>query len=526
MYPRPYSNLQIDLLPAIKHRPIFLTYMDNAILSNENTQELNIKKTGSDKKVVVSGIFWNFVQLVVNQSFNFLLKLVLAKLLFPGEFGIVGMATVFTGFVQVLNDLGVGAALVQKKEDTLRAEHYHTAFWTGVGWSLFLFLVMSFAVAPLAAIFYNKPILESVIPVLSIGILISPVNLVHKAQLTKQMAFKKLAYIDNVSNIVVGLIALVMAFKGAGVWALVFNSVGNVFFAMPLFFRATRWKPAFICEKKAFKEIFGFGVYTTGSNILNYLYNNIDYLLIGKLLGASALGLYTLAFVLTDTFRGRLMAVINNVMYPIYGKKQNDLVAIKKYYLKVVLFNCLLVFPVMIFFIVNGEPFIIHVFGAKWHDTVAPLQILSGSVMLHILVSGNTSLLRGLGRPGMEMKQQLLKAAIFLPSLAFGIYYDGLVGAAWAILINKLFVVLIAQYGFSFLLTVKISVKDFFTELKVPFIAAAVSFITIYLLKMVGVNFIINGICLCIVYFGLVYLLMGDELKRLYQGFKTKRTQS
>ncbi|MEO3407306.1 lipopolysaccharide biosynthesis protein [Mucilaginibacter sp. CAU 1740] len=500
--------------------------MDNVILQTEKTDEHNIKKAGSDKKVVVSGIFWNFVQMVINQAFSFLLKLVLAKLLFPGEFGIVGMATVFTGFVQVLNDLGVGAALVQKKEETLRTEHYHTAFWTGVAWSVFLFLVMSFAVAPLAAMFYNKPILESIVPVLSIGILISPVNLVHKAQLTKQMDFKKLAYIDNVSNIVVGLIALVLAFEGAGVWALVFNSVGNVFFAMPLFYRATRWKPAFIMEKKAFQEIFGFGVYTTGSNILNYLYNNIDYLLIGKLLGASSLGLYTLAFVLTDTFRGRLMAVINNVMYPIYGKKQNDLVSIKKYYLKVVLANCALVFPVMIYFIVEGNRFITHVFGAKWQDTVAPLQILSGGVMLHLLVSGNTSLLRGLGRPGMEMKQQVLKALIFLPTLAFGIYYNGLVGAAWAILFNKLFVVLIAQYGFIYLLPVKISVMDFCKELKAPFIASAASFIIVYLLKLVGVNFIINGICLCIVYFGLIYMLMGSELKELYRGFKTKREQS
>src|SRR6195952_15331 len=123
----------------------------------------------ADKKLVASGIFWNFLQLIVNQSFNFILKLALAKLLFPSEFGIVGMATVFTGFVQVLNDLGVGAALVQRKEETLRKEHYHTAFWTGVIWSVGLFLIMTFGIGPLAASFYNKPILKLIIPVLSIG---------------------------------------------------------------------------------------------------------------------------------------------------------------------------------------------------------------------------------------------------------------------------------------------------------------------------------------------------------------------
>ncbi len=492
------------------------------LLSKTTTGTDKTVSHGADKKLVASGIFWNFVQLIVNQSFNFILKLALAKLLFPSEFGIVGMATVFTGFVQVLNDLGVGAALVQRKEEALRKEHYHTAFWTGVIWSVALFLIMSFGVGPGAAIFYHKPILQTIIPVLSIGILVSPVNLVHKAQLTKQMNFKKLAFIDYTSNIVVGIIALVMAFKGAGVWALVFNSVGNVFFAMPLFFNATKWKPAFIMEKQAFKDVFGFGVYTTGSNILAYLYNNLDYLLIGKLLGATPLGIYTLAFVLTDTFRSRLMAVINNVMYPIYGKKQNDVFSLKRYYLKVVLFNCLFIFPVMIFFVVEGGPFIRNVFGAKWQDTVAPLQILSGSVMFHILVSGNTSLLRGLGRPGMEMKQQILKAAIFLPSLAFGIYYYGLVGAAWAILINKIVVVVVAQYTFSFLISVKISIVEFIIALKAPLTAAVACFMICYLLNMIGVNYLICGFSLVLVYSAIIYLMMGSELKSTIKAFKKR----
>ncbi|MFA6086170.1 lipopolysaccharide biosynthesis protein [Mucilaginibacter sp.] len=478
--------------------------------------------TDTDRKLVTSGIFWNFIQLLINQSFAFILKLVLAKLLFPSQFGIVGMAAVFTGFVQVLNDLGVGAALVQRKAEDLRKEHYHTAFWTGVVWSVLLYIIMSIVVAPVAASFYNEDLLKTIIPVLSIGILVSPINLVHKAQLTKQMNFKKLAFIDNTSNVLAGTIALIMAFKGAGVWALVFNAVATVFFAMPMFFKATGWKPAFIVEKQAFKDVFGFGVYTTGSNIMNYLYNNIDYLLIGKLLGATSLGIYTLAFVLTDTFRSRLMAVINNVMYPIYGKKQSDFVSLKKYYLKVVEFNCLFIFPVMVFFIMEGNFFVVHVFGNKWHETVAPLQILSFSVMLHILVSGNTALLRGLGRPGLEMKQQVLKAVIFLPSLAIGIYYGGIIGAAWAILLNKLIGVLIAQYTFKYLIPIKISAKELVIAIKAPLLAAAAAFLTAYLLTFISIHYLITGVLICACYFGVVWLFMQNELKLLIKGITRK----
>ncbi len=474
----------------------------------------------TDEKLVASGIIWNFIQMIVNQAFAFGLKLVLAKLLFPSQFGIVGMAVVFTGFVQVLNDLGVGAALVQRKVEHLRVEHYHTAFWVGVCWSVCLYLIMSLGIAQIAAIFYQEPMLRHIIPVLSIGILFSPVNLVHKAQLIKQMNFKKLAFIDNTSNILAGSISLIMALMGAGIWALVFNSVATVLFAIPLFFNATKWKPAFIIEKQAFKDVFGFGVYTTGSNILNYLYNNVDYLLIGKLLGATSLGIYTLAFVLTDIFRSRMMAVVNNVMYPIYGKKQNEPALLKRYYLNVILLNCLFVFPIMVYFIVIGDQFVVNIFGEKWRGTVIPLQILSFSVMLHILVSGNTALLRGLGKPSLEMKQQVLKALIFLPSLVIGVYYYGIIGAAWAILFNKVGVVLFAKYTFNYLIPVKITFFEFFAAIKAPVIGAAITALIMYFFKWIGVNYVVIGMLSCLIYAGVIWLFMKEELLSFYKSFR------
>jgi teichuronic acid exporter len=486
----------------------------------DTTIKKPIAKT--DKKTIATGIFWTFVQLVINQAFSFGLKLLLAKFLFPGQFGLVGMATVFTGFVQVLNDLGVGSALVQRKAEDLRKDHFHTAFWTGVIWSVVLFLFMSVVVSNGAAYFYHEPLLKTIIPVLSIGILVSPVNMVHKAQLTKAMEFKRLAFIDNTANILAGSIALLMAFMGAGIWALIFNSVATIFFAMPMFFWATGWKPEFIFDKQAFKEVFGFGVYTTGSNLLNYLYNNIDYLLIGKLLGASSLGTYTLAFVLTDTFRGRLMTVINNVMYPVYGKKQDDILSLKNYYLKVILFNCLFVFPVMVYFVVNGNQFVIRIFGSKWQETVVPLQILSLSVMLHILVSGNTALLRGLGKPGLEMKQQILKALIFLPTLAIGIFYYGLIGAALAILLNKLVVVAFAQYTFKYLISVKISLFEFLNVIKGPVIAASITAVITYVFQLLGLNFLIAGFVTLICYSAIIWLIMKKEILALANGLKKK----
>lgn len=478
----------------------------------------------SSKSLVLKGVFWNGLQLVINQSFTFVVRLILAKLLLPEQFGVIGMAMVFTGFVQVLTELGIGAALVQRKDEQLSSIHYHTSFWTGVVWSALLFLLMTFIAAPFAADFYKEPILKTLIPVISIGILLSPINLVNKAQLTKQMNFKKIARIENATNIVAGIISIILAFLGAGVWSLAFNSTAIILFAIPFYFKATGWFPKLAWSKRAFKDVFGFGIYTTGTNVINYFINNVDYLLIGKVLSAPALGAYTFAFVLTDTFRSKLMSVINNVMYPLYGKKQGDPQALKKYYLKVVSYNSIIIYPIMVLLLVLAEPIILNIFGDKWHDSIAPLKILSVSVMVHMLVNSNTALIRGLGKPGLEMKLQLFKSFIFIPTLVFGIYTNGIIGAAWSILINKVIAVVIAQYTFNRLINIKISAKEFLNEIKTPWIASILSFsLGYFLYSNLHVHYIITGISIVLIYCITIYLSIGKELRLQVREFRKIR---
>lgn len=471
-------------------------------------------------KQIVSGIFWNTIQLIVNRGFSFIIKLVLARLLFPEDFGVVGMATVFISFVTVFNDLGIGAALVQKKEEDLNELHYYTSFWTGVIWSIVLYIVISLLVAPLAADFYGEEILESLIPVLSLGILSSPINLVHKAQLTKVLNFKKLAFIANISSIFSGTLALVLAYMGAGVWSLVFNSVASLVIGIPLYFKATGWVPKLKWGKQEFKDIFGFGVYTTGTNVFNNLISKLDYLVIGKMLSASTLGVYTLAFILTDTFRSQLMAVMNKVMYPVYGRMQDNKNSLKSYYLKVVGYNSIVVYPIMVFMLILGKPFVNQFFGDKWDGSILPLKILSLSVMFHMMVNSNTSLIRGLGKPKLELKLQFVKACfLYIPLIIAGTFYYGLVGAAWAILFNKIASIFIAQYYLKKL--VNISFKELLTSLKAPIIGSLISGLICYILfEYTILHYILISVTLAIVYLGIVYLLMKKELTELYWKLK------
>ncbi|PTX10673.1 O-antigen/teichoic acid export membrane protein [Pontibacter mucosus] len=475
------------------------------------------------KGKVITGIIWNTVQLIVNRSFSFVIKLVLAKILFPEQFGLVGMAAVFTSFVQVFNDLGFGAALVQRKEEDLREEHYHTSFWTGITWSIALYILIALIVAPLAAEFYKEPVMEQIIPVLSLGVLASPINLVHRAQLTKQLDFRRLTYISNFSSIFSGILSLILAFSGFGVWALVFNSVATFVVAMPMYFKATRWKPKLIWQKEAFTEIFGFGVNTMGTQVFNNLISKFDYLIIGKLLSASALGVYTLAFTLTDTFRGQLMSVMNTVMYPIYGKKQDDVKSLTLYYLKVVEYNAIIIYPIMMVMMLFASPIISGFFGEKWLDAIIPVQILSVSVVFHLMVSSNTSLIRGMGKPGLEFKLQLFKSLVlYVPLIFLGTKLYGTVGAAMAILINKVLSVFIAQYYLKKLLNISfsrllIAIKPSSFGL---ILGLGVGYLLYFKLK---IFWPVSAAASLMIYTLIVYLMIGKELLHQVRSFRNQK---
>ncbi|MFC4872854.1 lipopolysaccharide biosynthesis protein [Negadavirga shengliensis] len=476
------------------------------------------------KNSILGGIFWTTIQLVVNRSFAFVIKLVLARILFPEEFGLIGMAVVFTSFIEVFNDLGFGAAIVQKKENSIDEKHYHTAFWTGIIWSIFLYICIITLVAPLAGNFYREPILEEIIPVLSLGILINPVNLVHKAQLTRDLNFRKLTYINNSSSIFAGCISLVLAFLNFGVWSLVFNSVATYAAALPMFFLATGWKPKLIWDNGAFKDIFGFGINTMGTQVFNNLINKFDYLVIGKLLSVSSLGVYTLAFTLTDTFRGQLMSVMNSVMYPIYGKKQDDKISLTKYYLKVVKYNSIVVDGIMMLLILFAEPIVLAFFGDKWIDTIIPLQILSLSVIFHMMVSSNTSLIRGMGKPGLEFRLQLFKSLVlYIPLIFFGTMYYGTTGAAMAILVNKIFSVIIAQYYLKKLLGISIGALFHATKpaLLSLVIASCGGFISF---NVLGIYWMVSAFVSILLYLISLYFMVGNDIKTELTGMDKLKT--
>jgi len=399
------------------------------------------------KNKIFDGVAWNAIGLVIDNGLSILVKLILARLLLPEDFGIIGFAFVFIGLVEVFGDLGMSAALIQRKNENLKPIDYDTAYWAGLVWGLVLFTMLSFVVSPIAADFFNESILISIIPVLSITLLLRPLWAVHVINITRELDFKRIVVPRNISKIFASVIAVLMALMGFGVWSLVFQSVVSEFLVVFIYLYVSTWRPKMRFSKDSMKNIFGFGLYTTGTKIFNYLTGNFDYLLIGKLLGASPLGNYTLGYTVTYLVRSKIMEVINKVFYPVYSKVQDNLVTVKRYYLKVIKYNCIIIYPMMIGIILLAEPLVLIGLGEKWREAIVPMQIMAAAGLVHLLTSSNTVLLRGIGKPKLELIFSVIKTlGVNIPLVTVGVIYYGIIGAATGLLIAKIIIFFINSF--------------------------------------------------------------------------------
>lgn len=470
---------------------------------------------------IIGGVFWTTFETVINRSLGFIIQMVLARLLFPTDYGLVGMAIVFISFVEVFNDLGMNAALIQKKQEKLTPLHFDTAFWTGVVWSVLLYLLIFFILTPVAVSFYEEEMLGMIMPVLSISVLLSPINLVHRAQLIKSMNFKKLAIVNNLSSFISGGIALILAFLDFGVWALVFYSVTRVLVAVPLFFKATGWKPRWHWDKNIFKEIFSFGAYTTGTSLANKLTGNIDYLLVGKLVGTAALGFYSFAFMLTNILRDQIVAIVNKVIYPVYASLQDDKKKMSDMFLKVISINNLIVYPVVLGVFLFAENFLPIFFGEKWNASVPIIEILCFAVFIQMLNNSHTTLLRAAGKVKLELLLQIIKSVfLFTPLIILGVYYKELEGAALGFTIATFLGVLLSFYFMYKIFNIRLI--DVFKAVKVSLLMILICLPTTLILKQYVFWMF------CVLYFGVAvfviyYIFARHQLMALVKMVKNKK---
>lgn len=325
------------------------------------------------KTKTLSGMIWSFVQRFGTMAISFVSNIVLARLLTPDDYGTIGMLMIFIAVANTFVDGGFGSALIQKKEPT--KEDYSTIFW----WNMFLSVViyaLLFMCAPAIARFYNLPLLSDVLRVQGLVLIVNALSIIQQNQLRKQLKFKRLAAVTVTAAVLSAGIAIVLAYCGWGVWALVWQQILLSLFTAILLWGLNKWVPSLVFSKESFKQLFGFGGFILMSSLINTFCNHIQTLLIGRFFTPSILGYYTQARKLEDVASTGFSSVIDQVTYPVLAEYQNDLFQLREVLRKLLSCIAYITIPIMAILTLTANAVIILLYSEKWAGCIPYFQLL------------------------------------------------------------------------------------------------------------------------------------------------------
>lgn len=389
------------------------------------------------KKMVISGAkYTTFSSLFLIFLQIFRLS-ILARLLDPSSFGLMGMVTVVIGLSQIFSDMGISNAIIQKQKVSSRelATLYWFNFFTGILVTLILILLTPFIIS-----FYKEPDLKEIIYILALTFLIAPVGQQFQFLLQKELEFKKLSLIEISASIINTVLSILLAVLEFEVLSLAFGQLAeSITKSMLLFFVGLkRWGISFSFNIKDLKKFIHFGLFQMGERYLNYIYSNVDFIVIGKFLGPTALGYYTLAYNLIILPSMKINPILTKISFPLFSRIQNDQIKLKEAFLKLMKIVGYINFPVFIGLFVVAQDLILTFYGRQWEPSIPLLKILIGVGLLRSLGNPVGSLYMAKGRVDLGFKFNLYKMIVHIPIIVYVSMKYGVVGVAFTFLILQL----------------------------------------------------------------------------------------
>lgn len=372
------------------------------------------------KSQTVRGVWWSFLERYSSQGISFLITLFMARILTPGEYGLIGMLAIFMALGQVFIDGGFANALIQKDKRT--ETDYSTVFWINVSIGVLSYILL-FISAPAIASFYNQEILEPIIRVYAINLVLTSLAAVNKVKLTIDINFKTQLKISLISALASGITGIACALKGCGVWAIVAQS--NVAAAMTavLSFMFVRWKPSFVFSKESFLSLFQFGSKLMVAQIIGTIYVNLYNLVIGKKYTSVELGLYTKAGLFGQMVSTNLTSAMTRVSFPVLSKVQNDDTQLMDAYRKFMTMVAFIVFPVALGICGMARPMIVSLITDKWIGCVPFIQILIFAYLCDGITIVNLNLLYVKGKSDVVLRLEIIKKTIAVIMLFIAVRY-------------------------------------------------------------------------------------------------------
>lgn len=365
--------------------------------------------TDSLKQKTTKGLFWSSVERFSNQGVSFIFSIILARILAPSDFGIVAMIGIFFAVAQSFVDSGFSNALVRKTDR--REEDLSTCFYFNIGVGIVAYIVL-FLIAPFIADFYNQPILSPIIRITGFGVVLNSLCVVQQALFTIKIDFKSQAKVTLSATIISGIVGVVLAYQGYGVWALVWQGVVMSLVRMGLLWLMSKWRPKAGFSKDSFHYLFGYGSKLLASGLLDTIYNNIYPIVIGKFYSPAQLGNYSRALSFAQLPSSNITSILQRVTFPVLSTIQDDLPRLQTNYRRLLKLSAFIVFPLMMGLAAVAFPLIRVVLTPKWEGCSLYLQIICFALMWYPIHAINLNLLQVKGRSDLFLRLEIIKKIV------------------------------------------------------------------------------------------------------------------
>lgn len=374
------------------------------------------------KNKTVKGVSWSFVEQVLTRGANFIIGIILARLLTPTDYGLVGMIGVFIAVSQTFIDGGLSSALIRTKEPS--EKDYSTVFIINMAMSILLYAILFFSAKPIAD-FYEQPVLKPFLRVVALTLIISSFGSVQNTLLTIRVDFKTKSYISIITAAVSGVTGIICAYRGLGAWALAAQSLSATIVCTLLLIILVRWIPKKGFSKESFSRLFSYSSKLLATNLIRIIYDNAYPIVIGKKFSAASLGQYTRAGQFPTVANATVSSALNRVAFPILSQIQDDDERLIRVYEKYIQLSCFIVFPILFWLCGCAQPFILLLLTEKWIDCIPLMQILCISFLLNTATNINLDLLYVKGRSDLALRLEVIKKiiaiAILFSSMFFGL---------------------------------------------------------------------------------------------------------
>ena len=384
------------------------------------------------KTKVLASLIWKLMERLGAQGVSFIVQIILGRLLMPEDFGAIAIVTVFITLSNVFVQSGFNTALIQKKDAD--DKDFSSVFYLSTFIATMLYVLLFFT-SPYIADYYSSPQLTQVLRVLAIILFFGAFNSIQNAYVARNMMFKKLFFSSTGSVIFSGIVGVIAAYLGLGVWALVLQQITyNLSVSVILWFNV-KWRPRLLFSLSKVKVLFSFGWKLLASSLLNTLYMDIRTLIIGRIYNSSMLGFYNRGVQFPKLIVTNMDGAIQSVMLPALSDEQDNKKRVKEMVRRAIVTSSFLVFPMMVGLAVVAEPMIKIVLTDKWLPAAPFLQIFCASYALIPIHTANLQAINALGRSDVFLKLEIIKKVIGILILAISINF-GIYAMAWGMVLS------------------------------------------------------------------------------------------